>query len=149
MSTETNNNVITSCPACGAGNRIPKARLADRPVCGRCRQPMFSGRPVDLNDASFQRMISGSLPVVVDFWAPWCGPCRTMGPEFERAAAQLEPEFRLARVNTEEAQAAASQHGIRSIPTMVVFRDGREVARHSGAVPSSEIVRWAEAAVSG
>lgn len=147
MSTETNDNVITSCPACGAGNRIPKTRLADRPVCGRCRQPMFSGQPVDLTDASFEPMVSGSLPVVVDFWAPWCGPCRTMGPEFEKAAADLEPEFRLARVNTEEAQAVAGRHGIRSIPTMIVFKDGRELARHSGAVPAAEIVRWVNGVV--
>lgn len=147
MSTETNDNVITSCPACGAGNRIPKTRLVDRPVCGRCRQPMFSGQPVDLTDATFEPMISGSLPVVVDFWAPWCGPCRTMGPEFEKAATELEPGFRLARVNTEEAQAVAGRHGIRSIPTMIVFRDGREVARHSGAVPAAEIVRWVNGVV--
>ncbi len=147
MSGSNADSVITTCPACGAGNRIPRSRLDDRPVCGKCRQPIFSGRPVDLDDGSFQKMISGSLPVVVDFWAPWCGPCRTMGPEFEKATAQLEPGYRLARVNTEQAQTVAAQHNIRSIPTMVVFQDGREVARHSGAIPAAEIVRWTRAAV--
>lgn len=147
MSTDNDRTVITPCPACGAGNRIPQDRLKDRPVCGRCRQPMFSGAPVDLDDATFDRMIGGGLPVVVDFWAPWCGPCRTMAPEFERATGQLEPGVRTARVNTEQAQAVAGRHAIRSIPTMIVYRDGRELARHSGAIPAADIVRWVNGAV--
>ena len=148
MATKKASSIVTRCSSCGTGNRIPRARLNDRPTCGRCGQPVFVGRPTDLSESSFESAIGGSLPVVVDFWAPWCGPCRTMAPEFERATAQLEPRFRTARLNTEESPGISARYGIRSIPTMIVFQDGREVARHSGAVPASDIVRWAETAVS-
>lgn len=142
MADQTHGSVVTACAHCGTGNRIPEARLADGPTCGRCGRPVFSGQPVELNGETFEKIIAGDLPVVVDFWAPWCGPCRTMAPEFERATAQLEPRVRTARLNTEDHQAIGSRHGIRSIPTMVLFHQGREVARHSGAVPAAEIVRW-------
>lgn len=141
--TESTNIV---CSHCSAVNRIPSARLADGPRCGKCREPLFAGHPVTLTDANFEKHISRSeVPVVVDFWASWCGPCKMMAPAFEQAAAELEPNFRLAKLNTEEAQATAARFQIRSIPTLVVFKDGREVARQPGAMGAADIVRWVQA----
>jgi thioredoxin 2 len=135
-----------ACPACGARNRVPAGRLADGPTCGSCHEPLFNGHPVELDAAAFARQLAGSdLPLLVDFWAPWCGPCRMMAPHFEQAAAALEPGMRLAKVNTDEAPELAGQHGIRSIPTLVLFHRGREVARHPGAMGAQDIVRWARA----
>jgi thioredoxin 2 len=134
------------CSQCSAVNRIPSARLADGPRCGKCREPLFAGHPVTLTDANFEKHISRSdVPVVVDFWASWCGPCKMMAPAFEQAAAELEPNVRLAKLNTEEAQATAARFQIRSIPTLVVFKDGREVARQPGAMGAADIVRWVQA----
>jgi thioredoxin 2 len=131
------------CPACGATNRVPDERLADHPTCGKCKQPLFTGKPVVLDDASFARHIDASdIPVVVDFWAPWCGPCRSMAPHFERAAGMLEPQVRLAKLDTEQAQQTAAHYGIRSIPTLIMFKGGREVARQSGAVDANALVSW-------
>jgi thioredoxin 2 len=131
------------CSSCGATNRVPEARLGERPVCGKCKQALFAGHPVELDDAGFARQIaSNDIPVVVDFWAPWCGPCRSMAPHFERAAGLLEPKVRLAKLNTEEAQQTAARYGIRSIPTLVMFRGGKEVARQSGAVDANTLVNW-------
>lgn len=135
------------CPHCEAINRVPSDRLGEAPDCGKCHRPLFTGKPVALGAASFDRHVSrNDIPLLVDFWAPWCGPCRMMAPAFEAAAAQLEPQFRLAKVNTEEEQMLGARYGIRSIPTLALFLNGREVARQAGAMGTSDIVRWAQMA---
>jgi len=134
------------CPACGAVNRVAAGRLGDGPRCGTCKEALFTGRPVTLDEGSFERQVGRSdIPVVVDFWAPWCGPCRMMAPAFEQAAAQLEPRVRLAKLNTEEAPSLAARHNIRSIPTLAVFRSGREVTRQLGAMGGPQLIQWIQA----
>jgi thioredoxin 2 len=131
------------CPDCSAVNRIPASRLTDAPKCGQCHAPLFRAKPLELNDANFRRQIERSdIPVVVDFWAAWCGPCQMMAPEFAAAARELEPAVRLAKLDTEAAPAIASEFGIRSIPTLMLFKGGREIARQSGALRRADIVRW-------
>jgi thioredoxin 2 len=131
------------CPRCDAVNRIPAARLGENPRCGKCRSSLFAAHPVELTAVNFQKHISrNDIPVLVDFWAPWCGPCKMMAPQFEQAAAQLEPRVRLAKVNTEAEQALGGQYGIRSIPTLALFHQGREIARQPGAMGAADIVRW-------
>lgn len=132
------------CPACDAVNRIPRARLGEGPKCGKCHAPLFSGHPVELTAARFQRHLERSdLPLLVDFWAPWCAPCRMMAPAFAQAATQLEPRLRLVKVDTESEPSLGARYGIRSIPTLVLFANGRELARQSGAMGAADIVRWA------
>ncbi|MGD9125002.1 MAG: thioredoxin TrxC [Desulfarculaceae bacterium] len=133
------------CPACQAVNRVDRQKIGARPTCGKCRAPLLEGRPVNLGGAGLQRHLAKSdLPLLVDFWAPWCGPCRSMAPAFEQAAARLSPGVRLAKVNTQEEQALAGQLGIQAIPTMVLFKNGREAARTSGAMAADSIVSWAQ-----
>jgi len=134
------------CPHCHTTNRVPQADLQNAPDCGRCHQPLFTARSTALNGESFERHIGrNDIPVLVDFWAPWCGPCRQMAPAFEQAAGQLEPAVRLAKVNTEEAQGLGQRFNIRSIPTLALFKGGREIARQAGAMGAADIVRWTRA----
>lgn len=136
------------CPACNAINRLPADRLGQQPVCGHCRKPLFNGHPLPLNTDTFARHLGrNDIPVLVDFWAPWCGPCKMMAPWFEQAAHRLEPHFRLAKVDTEAEPTLGAQYGIRSIPTLVLFKGGKEIARQSGAMGVEDIVRWARAQV--
>jgi thioredoxin 2 len=136
------------CPHCRSVNRVPAARLGDRPNCGQCRQPLFTAHPIALTTSDFDlHATRPEIPLVVDFWASWCGPCRMMAPAYEQAAKQLEPAVRLAKVNTEEEQALAARFGISSIPTLMLFRGGREVARQPGAMGTPDIVRWVRAHV--
>ena len=134
------------CPHCAAINRLPAERLNEGPKCGQCRQPLFTGHPAELTAANFGKHLTRSdIPLLVDFWAPWCGPCKMMAPQFEQAARNLEPRVRVAKVNTESEPALGAQYGIRSIPTLALFRNGREVARQAGAMGAADIVRWATA----
>ena len=134
------------CPHCHAINRVPAARLGQAPNCGQCHRPLFDAHPVELTAATFDRHISrNDIPLLVDFWAPWCGPCKMMAPQFAQAAGLLEPQVRLAKVNTEAEQGLGAQYGIRSIPTLALFRAGREIARQPGAMGTQDIVNWVRA----
>ena len=131
------------CARCDGVNRVPRERLSQNPKCGKCGTALFKGAPLNLEGASFNQQVRRSgLPVLVDFWAPWCGPCRMMAPVLEQAARDLEPRLRVVKVNTEQDQSAAMKHGIRSIPTLVLFKGGREAARVSGAMDGRGLRSW-------
>jgi thioredoxin 2 len=134
---------IVVCPSCQSPNRIPDTRLGDKPRCGKCKEALFNGRPISLTDQSFDKHSNRSdLPLVVDFWAPWCGPCRMMAPFFEQAARELEPRVRFAKVNTDENPMLSQRYKISSIPTTAVFKGGREVARQPGAMNLPQLMQW-------
>lgn len=134
---------LISCPSCQTPNRVPTEKLTAKPVCGRCRVLLFQGVPVELTMVQFDKLVKSSdIPVVVDFWASWCGPCKMMAPVFEQAAKQFEPRFRFVKVNTEVEQALAARYSIRSIPTLLVLNRGVEVARQAGAMDLTNLSRW-------
>lgn len=148
MSAAAAQTLLVACPSDASLNRVPRAKLDQNPKCGRCHKPLFQGKAVELNTANFNlHALKSDLPIVIDFWAEWCGPCRMMTPNFEKAVPLLEPRVRLAKLDTEAEPAISQRYGIRGIPSMVMISKGREIARTSGAMPTSAIVDWVEQAL--
>lgn len=136
-------SIETLCPSCRTINRLNTDRVAEKPKCGKCRQPLFQGQPLSADDADFQRLVSKEqLPLVVDFWAEWCGPCKSFAPVFSQAASEWEPRARFIKINTEQARQTAGQYGIRSIPTLMIFKTGKVVAQQAGALPYPHFKQW-------
>jgi len=134
------------CGHCGRSNRLPAGRAPEAARCGACHQALFTGHPIEVDGEGFQRHVANSeIPVLVDVWAPWCGPCRAMAPMYERAARELEPKVRLLKLNSDTAAELSARLDITGIPTLLLMRDGREVARHAGAMDARSIVAWTQA----
>jgi thioredoxin 2 len=143
------NSVLVACPECHTLVRVPEERLADNPACARCKSSVVSGSPVTLDAQSFETHTTRSgLPVLVDFWAPWCGPCRMMAPVLDRVADQRRTQIQVGKLNTDENQELAGRLGIRSIPTLILYRDGQELARRSGASDLNSLTRWLDESLS-
>jgi thioredoxin 2 len=141
-------DLLIICPSCQSKNRVPVEKLEARPACGRCKAPLFQGHPVELDSVGFQRMVENSdQPVLVDFWAPWCGPCVQMAPQLAAATTRLEPQIRVVKVDIEANQDVGAAHRVQSIPTLALFHGGREIARRQGSVGAMEIVRFVAEAV--
>jgi len=134
--------IYVTCPHCHRKNRMPPDRLSEKGTCGACKLSLFTGHPVPLSQSSFDQHLGGDVPILVDFWAPWCGPCRQFAPTFDAAASALEPRVRLVKVNTEVEQALAQRFAIRSIPTLMLFSKGKEIGRVSGALPAGQLQKW-------
>jgi thioredoxin 2 len=147
--------VQTVCAHCGGVNRLPADRLgsaesAGKAKCGKCGQPLLAGAPEAVSERAFDAFVGKSdIPVLVDFWAPWCGPCRTLGPILEKAAGKMSPRLRVAKVNIDDAQALAQRLGVSAVPTMAIFQNGKELARASGVMPESALIDWANRAMAG
>jgi thioredoxin 2 len=135
-------SLLIPCPHCNGLNRIPAARVSDQPKCGRCKQPVLLSKPFNLTQGDYASQIKGDLPLLVDVWAEWCGPCKSFAPTFEQASTQLSGRVRLAKLDSEANQQLSAQLGIRSIPSLILFKDGREIARQSGAMPLQQLMAW-------